>query len=113
MGFLAGFSSGLTLTAGTLYLTLYAHQRHRLRQSQILRQQTLLLDSLVDPSLVPREEEGPIYRLERGDWVERWKDGWNAEVEGAVRRMHAVRWDKVREGLEARWREWRGGERKL
>lgn len=55
----------------------------------------------------------PRYRLQQGGWVERWKDGWNAEVEGAVRWVQAVRWGGVRDGVEGRLREWRQGERRV
>lgn len=34
--------------------------------------------------------------------MERWKDGWNREVEGMVRGVQGVRWGWVREGVEGR-----------
>lgn len=120
MGFLTGLFSGITLTTATLYLSLTVHQRSRLHQAAILRQQSLLLTSLVDPAVLPRSDDNydyyyaaPRYRLQRADWVERWKDGWNAEVEGAVRWAQAVRWGEVRDGVEGRWRDWRQGERRV
>lgn len=44
--------------------------------------------------------------------VERWKDAWNQELEGAWR--WCLQWDgsKVREGVEKRWQDWREGERR-
>lgn len=118
MGFLTGLFSGLTLTTATLYLSLAIHQRSRLHQSAIIRQQSLLLNSLVDPTLLPRDDDNdddaaPRYRLQQGDWVERWKDGWNAEVEGAVRWAYGVRWGELRDGVEERWKGWRQGERRV
>lgn len=118
MGFLTGLFSGLTLTTATLYLSLTIHQRSRLHQAAIIRQQSLLLTSLVDPAVVDRDDDNdyyaaPRYRLQRGDWVERWKDGWNAEVESGVRWVQAIRWDEVRDNVEGRWREWKQGERRV
>lgn len=118
MGFLTGLFSGLTLTTATLYLSLSVHQRSRLHQAAIVRQQSLLLNSLVDPSVLYRGDDhddyaAPRYRLQRGDWVERWKDEWNSEVEGAVRWVQAVRWGDLRDGVEGRWRDWREGGRRL
>lgn len=45
--------------------------------------------------------------------MERWKDMWNRDVEGVVRWVQGVEVGRVREGVEARWREWRGGERRV
>ena len=51
--------------------------------------------------------------MERRTGFERFKDGWNSEFEGAVRRIQGIRWDSVRESVEERAREWRGGERRV
>lgn len=53
------------------------------------------------------------YRVERAPWTERWKGGWNREVEGVVRWCQGVRWGEVREGLERRVEGVREGERRL
>ncbi len=53
------------------------------------------------------------YRLEKAPWTERWKDGWNRELEGAVRYVQGIRWLSVREGIEGRAREWKDGERRI
>ncbi|KAL8665459.1 MAG: hypothetical protein Q9202_002164 [Teloschistes flavicans] len=112
MGFFSGLFSGFTLTVGTLYLTILLHNRNRTHQALRLHQSALLLHSIVEPGLLPYEDPYPRYRIERGDWTERWKDGWNAEVERAVRGAHSVRWGPVREALEGRWRDWRQGQRR-
>ncbi|MCJ1451182.1 hypothetical protein MMC28_001517 [Mycoblastus sanguinarius] len=126
MGFTTSLFSGLTLTSTTLYLSLLYHQRARAHQAALLHQQALLLTSLTDPDLaselaatVDANFSGGLregirdYRLQPASLTERWKDGWNSEVEGAVRWMQGVRWGFVREGLEGRWRGWREGERRV
>lgn len=45
--------------------------------------------------------------------VERWKDMWNRDVEGAVRWVQGVDMRMVREGVEGRLRGWGGGERRV
>ena len=45
--------------------------------------------------------------------MERWKDEWNGQVEGAVRWVQGVRWGELRDGVEGRWREGRGGEKRV
>jgi len=108
MAFSSGAFAGLTLTATGLYLTLLTHQRHRVRQAHLLNQQTLLLNSILDPGIVP-VEDAPRFALQRLDWVETWKDRWNGEVESAVRYAQELRWDSAREGLEEKLRAWRDG----
>ncbi|XXH03454.1 54S ribosomal protein L8, mitochondrial [Hypoxylon texense] len=101
MGFTTGFTGGVTLTLSIAYLTVLSHQRHREHQAAILRQQTRALSSLVDPlppPLPPTRSEAAA--AARETLVERAKDRWNAEVEGAVRWAQAKDWDEVREGLE-------------
>lgn len=97
-----------------------------MHQSALLHQQALLLNSLSDPEIASelatiadtnysgglREGIKP-YRVEKAPWTERWKDGWNREIEGAVRYVHGIRWRTVREGMEGRAREWREGDRRL
>lgn len=126
MGFTTNLFSGFTLTSTTLYLSLLYHQRARTHQAALLHQQALLLNSLSDPEVASelatiadanysgglREGIKP-YRVEKAAWTERWKDGWNREVEGAVRYVQSIRWRTVREGMEGRAREWREGDRRL
>ncbi|MCJ1293949.1 hypothetical protein MMC34_005506 [Xylographa carneopallida] len=113
MGFTTGFPllkiSGLTLTSTALYISLLAHQRNRVRQAHLLHQQSLLLNSIVDPSIVP-VEDAPRFVVQRAGWAETWKDRWNADVEGAVRWVQGVRWGEVREAVEGRALAWREGE---
>lgn len=126
MGFTTNLFSGFTLTSTTLYLSLLYHQRSRTHQAALLHQQALLLNSLSDPEVASelatiadanysgglREGIKP-YGVEKAFWTERWKDGWNREVEGAVRYVQGIRWRTVREGIEGRAREWRDGDRRL
>ncbi len=95
MGFLTSLIAGATLTISALYIPLLHHQRTRHSQALILRSQTQLLNSLVEPSTVIRmhiEEE----RLNRG-WAEGWKEGWNENVRDVVRWVQNVNWGNVRE----------------
>ena len=45
--------------------------------------------------------------------VERWKEMWNRDVEGAVRWVQGVDLGRVGEGVGERLREWGGGERRV
>ncbi len=125
MGFTTSLLSSFTLTTSLLYLTLLHHQRSRAHQAAILHQSSLILDSLTDPDLASDlatiaddnysgglREGIQDYRLQRAGVVERWKDGWNREVEGLVRWGSGVEWRGVREGLEGRWEGWVQGRRR-
>ncbi|KAI1108240.1 hypothetical protein F5Y14DRAFT_436978 [Nemania sp. NC0429] len=101
MGFTTGFTGGVTLTLGVAYLTLLAHQRNRDQQAAVLRQQTYLLSSIVDPlppALPPTRAE--LAAAERANFAEAAKDRWNAEIEHAVRWAQARDWDAVRDDVE-------------
>jgi altered-inheritance-of-mitochondria protein 5 len=95
-----------------LYITILSHQRNRAHQAHLIHQQSLLLNSIIDPSIVP-VEDAPRFVVKRTDWIETWKDRWNAEVEGAVKWVHGIQLGRVREGLERRAEEWREGERRV
>ncbi|KAI1177143.1 hypothetical protein F4777DRAFT_216764 [Nemania sp. FL0916] len=102
MGFTTGFTGGVTLTLGVVYLSLLAHRRHREQQAAILRQQTYLVSGTFDPlppTLPPTRAE--IAAIERANFTDSLKDRWNAEVEDTVRRMQSQDWVEVRENLEA------------
>ncbi|KAI0100138.1 hypothetical protein GGR51DRAFT_533200 [Nemania sp. FL0031] len=102
MGFTTGFTGGVTLTLGVAYLTLLAHQRNREQQAAILRQQTYLLSSIIDPlppTLPPTRAE--LAARERANVTDAAKDRWNAEVESAVRWAQSKDWTEVREDAEA------------
>ncbi|KAG7004667.1 hypothetical protein G7Y79_00024g056170 [Physcia stellaris] len=117
MGFPAAFLSGITLTSSILYLSLLHHNSNRIHQASLLRQQSHLLNSLLDtppphtPSYDPATSHGRYapdaaytpddpyrrwrsggqgYRVERVGLVERWKEMWNRDVEGAVRWVQGV-----------------------
>ena len=45
--------------------------------------------------------------------MERWKEMWNRDVEGAVRWVQGVDLRGVREGVQERVRELGGGERRV
>ncbi|KAL2057338.1 hypothetical protein ABVK25_002391 [Lepraria finkii] len=126
MGFTTSLFAGITLTSTTLYLSLLYHQRSRAHQATLLHQKSLLLNSITDPHLASElatiQEEnysGGLregirdYRLQRASLVERWKDGWNREVEGAVRWVQGVDWRGIRGGAESRARGWKEGERRV
>ncbi|KAI9712566.1 MAG: hypothetical protein M1812_006875 [Candelaria pacifica] len=97
MGFTSGFVGGFTLTSSILYLSLAIHQRNRIHQSTLLKQQSLLLTSIVEP-LPPIPP--PTAREQRTSFVETAKDRWNDEVEGAVRRLQRTDWSALRIRLE-------------
>ncbi|RWA12113.1 hypothetical protein EKO27_g2999 [Xylaria grammica] len=101
MGFTTGFTGGVTLTLGIAYLTLLTHQRNREQQAAILRQQTYLLSSVIDPLppvLPPTRAETAA--AERANFTEAAKDRWNSEIEHAVRWAQTKDWSEVREGVE-------------
>ncbi|KAK3325464.1 hypothetical protein B0H66DRAFT_124913 [Apodospora peruviana] len=109
MGFLAGFTGGVTLTLGVTYLAIAAHQRNRQTQADVLRAQTRVVNALAhDPSTrSPRlgDVTFPPSRVElaaqhRAHFVETAKDKWNSEIEGAVRWAQTKDWTEVRETAE-------------
>lgn len=125
MGFTTSLFSGFTLTSTVLYLSLLYHQQARAHQTELLRQQHLLLNSITDPVIASNlataadanysgglREGIRDYRIEKAPWVERWKDGWNREITSAARWAQSVRWSQVRDGLELRARDWNEGERR-
>lgn len=93
----------MTLTLGVAYLTVLAHQRNREAQAHILRSQTHVLSTLLEPQLrIPP----PLTRSEqavkdRENLVESAKDRWNREVQNAVRWAQQTDWSEVRQGLES------------
>ncbi|GKT50958.1 uncharacterized protein ColSpa_11139 [Colletotrichum spaethianum] len=103
MGFTTGFTGGVTVTLGVAYLTVLAHQRNRETQSHILRSQTHVLSSILEPQVrIPP----PLTRSEqavkdRETLLTTAKDRWNREVENAVRWAQRTDWTEVREGLES------------
>ncbi|KAI9876717.1 MAG: hypothetical protein M1830_005872 [Pleopsidium flavum] len=111
MGFTAGLLGGITLTSSVLYLSLAIHQRNRIHQASLLQQQFLLLTSIVQR--LPERPPPPRYVLDKPSIVETVKDAWNEDIEGAVRWAQGVKWERVREGLEARvvgmWRRAKEG----
>ncbi|CAK7240139.1 MAG: hypothetical protein STHCBS139747_001576 [Sporothrix thermara] len=144
MGFISGFTGGVTLTLSAAYLTVLAHQRHRQRQCDVLRANTTVLRALAlsDPITAARlasphaaaaaaETSADLSaaaaaqefyypskpepsRQPRSSFVEELKTRWNAEVEGAVRKVQTTDWVEVREDAEDRlaqiWHRAFGGE---
>jgi len=99
MGFITGFLGGITLTSSILYLTVALHQRNRLQQSIMLRQQSLILKDVIEPlppSPPPTDREARVSVLESA------KDRWNGEIEGLVKRTQETNWHEVRNRLEDR-----------
>lgn len=112
MGFTTGFLGGLTLTYSVLYLSVYVHRQNRTHQALLLRQQSRLLTSVIDP---PEPEYAPpAYRVEQAGLEELLKDRWNREVENLVRKAQHTDWEAVRIRWEARlgnaWDKVRGTE---
>lgn len=112
MGFTTGFLGGLTLTYSLLYLSVYVHRQNRTHQALLLRQQSRLLNSVIDPP--EPEYDLPPYRLEQGGLEELLKDRWNREVENLVRKAQHTDWEALRIRWEARlgnaWDKVRGTE---
>ncbi|KAK5010743.1 hypothetical protein LTR28_008052 [Elasticomyces elasticus] len=99
MGFTTGFLGGITLTSLVLSISLSLHSRNRLAQSLLLKQQSLVLTSIAEPQpLAPP----PTARIARTGLVETAKDKWNAELESNVRKVMAVDWAGVWNGVEER-----------
>ncbi|CAK7263526.1 hypothetical protein SEPCBS57363_000603 [Sporothrix epigloea] len=132
MGFITGFTGGVTLTLSAAYLTVLAHQRHRQRQCDILRANTIVLRALAlsDPITAARlaSPHAASAAIEtstdlsaaaaaqeyyypsktgpstppRASFVEELKTRWNMEIEGAVRKVQTTDWVEVRENAENR-----------
>ncbi|KAG6012410.1 hypothetical protein E4U43_007809 [Claviceps pusilla] len=103
MGFVTGFTGGVTLTLSIAYLSVLAHQRNREEQGRSLRAQALAIQSLIDPipqPLPPTRSE--VAAAKRAEAVEVAKERWNDEIEKAVRWVQRTDWEDVREGLEDR-----------
>ncbi|KAK3684873.1 hypothetical protein B0T22DRAFT_201193 [Podospora appendiculata] len=108
MGFVTGFTGGVTLTLGLTYLAVLAHDRNRQSQAELLRAQTRVLNSLASGSGSSSTSDSaptPLSRAElgaqhRAHFVETAKDKWNAEIEGAVRWAQTRDWAEARENAE-------------
>lgn len=103
MGFVTGFTGGVTLTLSLAYLSILAHQRNREEQGRSLRAQALAIQSLIDPipqPLPPTRSE--VAAAKRAEAIEIAKERWNDEVENAVKWVQRTDWEEVREGLEDR-----------
>ena len=122
MAFTTSFLSSITIATTLCYFALLQHQRTRLEQATIIRSCAQNLDALVDPQLAAhlatiKDENysGGMreYRIVRQGGLERFKDGWNRELEHGIRWVHDIELGRVREALEARYRQWKGGERRV
>ncbi|CZT20954.1 uncharacterized protein RCC_06815 [Ramularia collo-cygni] len=105
MGFTTGLLGGFTLTATLLYLSASLHTRNRSYQSVLLRQQSHLLNNIVEPQ--PALPPPTARVIDAGLW-ETAKDRWNAELEGNVRKVQEMDWrgvgERVEEGVSRIWR---------
>ncbi|KAM0669209.1 hypothetical protein ACQRIU_002771 [Beauveria bassiana] len=100
MGFVSGFTGGVTLTLSVAYLSALAHQRNRERQGQLLRAQALELQSIIDPIPLPLPPTRSEVAAEQcAAKVEILKDKWNDEIGRAVRWVQTTDWDEVRHGV--------------
>ncbi|CAO2658760.1 Nn.00g064830.m01.CDS01 [Neocucurbitaria sp. VM-36] len=97
MGFTTGFFGGVTLTSAVLYLTISLHTQNRIQQAALLRQQRAVLTGFYEPK-VPEPE--PTSREVPVGLAEMAKDGWNRQLEGAIRRVYNTDWRRVRENVE-------------
>ncbi|KAK4172000.1 hypothetical protein QBC36DRAFT_223633 [Triangularia setosa] len=101
MGFVAGFTGGLTLTLSLTYLALHTHRRNREVQSSLLRSQSQTLDTLnpLSSSTLPPRKSTAGYITPDGQYtyvprqtlastttsfLEDAKARWNSEVIAAV-----------------------------
>ncbi|KAK0719692.1 hypothetical protein B0H67DRAFT_552006 [Lasiosphaeris hirsuta] len=118
MGFVTGFTGGVTLTLSLTYLALLTHAHSRQSQADTLRAQTRVVSSLARDPTTPRRsrydpettDEYPPSRAEqsaqhRADFVAAAKDRWNSEIEGALRWAQTRNWTGTREDAEARLAE--------
>lgn len=84
------------------YLTIRANDRNRQAQSQALRSQSRVLQSIYEPQPVsPPRSRAELAREERSTFIETAKDRWNEEIENAVRWVQKKDWNEVREGIES------------
>ena len=90
---------GLTLTYSVLYLSLHFHRLNRQAQHTLVQQQTLLLNSIVEP--LPPLPEAPAYEVRKESLKEMLKDRWNRELEETVKNVQETDWNQVR----VRWEE--------
>ncbi|KAG9737114.1 hypothetical protein KCU73_g10079, partial [Aureobasidium melanogenum] len=97
MGFTTGFIGGIALTSSLFYISLNLHERNRLYQSSLLRQQSNLLRNITDPQ--PKEPSHTARHLVPG-LADRLKYRWNTELEAAVRNIQHFDWDQWRRGAE-------------
>ncbi|KAG9591071.1 hypothetical protein KCU97_g7182, partial [Aureobasidium melanogenum] len=97
MGFTTGFIGGIALTSSLFYISLNLHERNRLYQSSLLRQQSNLLRNITDPQ--PKEPSQTARHLVPG-LADRLKYRWNTELEAAVRKIQHFDWDQWRREAE-------------
>jgi MICOS complex subunit MIC12 len=91
--------AGIALTTSILHLSLATHQKNRLTQGALLRQQRDVLDILSHNAPPPPPIETGRRFEDRGI-VERAKERWNDEVVRGVRAVESVDWGMVREQFE-------------
>ena len=89
---------GTGLTASVLSFTLFQHKYTREQQSRLLRQQALLVRSIVDQRIVSVDDAVRITG-NRDHPTRQWKNAWNTEVENTVKWCHTFQWDDLRVGI--------------
>jgi len=97
MGFTAGFIGGIALTSSLFYISLNLHERNRLYQSHLLRQQSNLLRNITDPQ--PKEPPQTARTFVPG-LADRLKYRWNTELEAAVKNIQHFNWAQWRRDAE-------------
>jgi altered-inheritance-of-mitochondria protein 5 len=88
---------GIALTSSLFYISLNLHERNRLYQSHLLRQQSNLLRNITDPQ--PKEPPQTARHLVPG-LADRLKYRWNTELEAAVRNIQHFNWEQWRREAE-------------
>jgi len=98
MGFVSGFTGGVTVTLAIAYYAAISHENNRLAQAVNLRHATRTLNSVFEP---PSEPLGPtraeLLRAERSSILENAKDKWNSEIERGVRWLQNADWEDIKE----------------
>jgi len=88
---------GIALTSSIFYISLNLHERNRLYQSHLLRQQSNVLRNITDPQ--PPEAPHTARHLVPG-LADRLKYRWNTELEAAVRKIQHFNWEQWRRDAE-------------
>ncbi|KAI9039481.1 MICOS complex subunit Mic12 family protein [Aspergillus affinis] len=114
MGFFAGFFSGFALTTTALYLSIQVHRSNRLDQSEVIREQTQILNQLASPigaydrrlapTTLPKPDKETSPESARPELKDLLKHRWNKEVETLARKAYESRWEDARATAAEGWK---------